>query len=333
MPEMMREAMYYQKASGKSLVCRLCPRYCMIQESEQGFCRSRANIDGTLYATNYAKVAALAMDPIEKKPLYHYHPGSKILSLGPNTCNLNCSFCQNYQISQFEAPTQELSPVALYDLLKKHSGDHLQVAFTYTEPLTWYEYILDFASSYPEVNIVMISNGYLSAEAFKNLLPHVGAFNIDLKAMQDSFYQDECGGRLKPVLQNIRSCVEAKVHLELCFLLIPGLNDAKADILRMADFIAELNPEIPLHISAYHPDFKMQKVATGLEDIKRAIDLVRDKLCNVYGGNLPTEDYMQSFCPNCKAQIIHRSWQGSSSDVGKEARCPHCGASIYGVFA
>lgn len=332
MSKLIREAMHYTRLSGKTMKCELCPRYCVLTDAQMGFCRSRQNEAGTLYAINYGQTVAMAMDRIEKKPLYHYYPGSKILSLGPNSCNLSCRFCQNYQISQHPAPVHEISPEALRASLEEYAPDSLQVAFTYTEPLTWYEYILDFAALYPEVRIVLISNGYLNAPALAELLPFIGAMNIDLKAMQESFYSEQCGGHLAPVLQNILACVQAGVHLELCFLLIPGLNDAKSDILAMVDFIAALNPEIPLHISAYHPDYQMNNHATQLQDVERAIVLAKTKLYNVYGGNLSVPDYMQSTCRYCGEEVISRSYGGTQSQVKADAQCPKCQGKVYGVY-
>lgn len=324
--------MYYSKLSGKILKCELCPRYCVLADAEVGFCRSRQNVSGTMYAINYGLSVALALDPIEKKPLYHYYPESRILSLGPNSCNLSCKFCQNYSISQYAAPISEISLQSLRASIEQYTPEALQVAFTYTEPLTWYEYIMDFAVAYPEVRIVLISNGYINKTPLAELLPHISAMNIDLKGMQDSFYNGHCGGHLKPVQDSIKACAAAGVHLELTFLLIPGLNDSKKDILAMADFIAEVNPEIALHISAYHPSFQMTNNATGIEDVKRAIELVQGKLTNVYGGNLPVMDYMNTQCKKCGEELISRSYHGTKSRVTADGKCPVCESRIYGVY-
>jgi pyruvate formate lyase activating enzyme len=329
---MKREAMYYRVVRDKSLACELCPRYCVLEDGEQGLCRSRKNIEGKLYATNYALATGLSLDRIEKKPLYHYYPGSRILSLGPNSCNLQCSFCQNYRISQLRAATQEISLDFLQEVLAEHSPGALQVAFTYTEPITWYEYILDFALAYPEVRIVLISNGYINAQPLAELLPYVSAMNIDLKAMNESFYASQSGGHLEPVLQNIRACVDAGVHLELTFLLIPGLNDAEEELFAMRDFIYELNPELPLHVSAYHPDYQMIAPATRTEDIARAIDIFKKSLVNVYGGNLPVTDYMDTTCPGCGKKLIARSHGMVKSFLMAGGTCPQCGAKVFGEY-
>lgn len=332
MPELIREALYYRTISGKTLRCELCPHHCAIVDSETGLCRSRMNVAGTMYAVNYARAAAIALDPIEKKPLYHYHPGSRILSLGPNSCNLHCKFCQNYQISQFEAPTQEISIEALRSAIDQYTPGTPRIAFTYTEPLTWYEYILDFAQHYPEVEIVLITNGYLNEAPFKELLPLISALNIDLKGMQEFFYRDYCGGDLQTVLTNIEECVNQGKHLELTLLLIPGLNDAKADILAMAEFINALNPDMPLHISAYHPSYQMTNHATGFDDVKRAINLTKAKLSYVYGGNLGSDDFTHTNCKNCGKVIVSRTYSSIRFQVTGVGKCPHCGTDIYGVY-
>lgn len=332
MPVLKREAMYYQKLGSKTLRCELCPHFCEILDSEKGLCNSRQNESGLLYATNYGQTVALALDPIEKKPLYHYRPGSKILSLGPNSCNLSCKFCQNYQISQYESSTVALSLKALQECVEKYSPDLKQVAFTYTEPITWYEYIMDFAEAYPDHSIIMISNGFINPAPLAQLLPHISAMNIDLKGMQDSFYRDYCGGRLQPVINSIEACYQANVHLEITFLVIPGLNDKEADIQAMASFIAGIDPEIPLHVSAYHPSFKMTNTASGIEDIHRAVSIAREKLVYVYGGNILGDDLQQTVCKNCGATVISRTYAGIKSRVSANGLCPQCQNRVFGVY-
>lgn len=330
---MKREAMYYRNEEDTTLVCELCPKYCVLTDGALGGCRARKNLGGILMATNYALATGLSLDRIEKKPLYHYYPGSRILSLGPNSCNLQCSFCQNYQISQMHAATQEISPEFLRDVIAQHCAEALQVAFTYTEPLTWYEYILDFARENPEVRIVLVTNGYINPRPLAELLPHVSAMNIDLKAMSESFYASECRGHLEPVLENIRACVAAGVHLELTFLLIPGLNDAPSELMAMRDFIAELNPELPLHVSAYHPDYQMIAPATKTEHIASAIKVFKESLVNVYGGNLPVSDFMDTLCRSCGTRLIARTHGKVQNFLNGEGSCPQCGTKAYGVYA
>lgn len=329
---MIREAMYYKKLDNNLLQCELCPHYCVIPTGEMGKCRSRKNIAGKLWAINYGKALGISVDPIEKKPFYHFRPGTKILSLGPNSCNLSCRWCQNYQISQFESPTITLSLEELYSRVLRHNPTTLQLAFTYTEPLTWYEYILDFAVKYPEVKIALISNGFLNPEPLAQLLPHIAAMNIDLKGFTEGFYKDQCGGSLKPIKDNIRSVFEAGVHLELTLLLIPGLNDNEEELDELTDFIAAISPEIPLHISAYHPTYLTDLPATKVKDVARARQIAQKKLSFVYGGNLAVNDFRDCLCPQCGKILIRRSLYSSDCQVGSDNLCPHCGRLIYGLY-
>lgn len=284
----MREAMY-QMAEKAGIRCSLCPRMCLLHEGESGFCMGRKVIQGRLIATNYARVAAMALDPIEKKPLYHYHPGSQILSLGPNSCNLNCSFCQNWEISRAEVNTEELTLDKLYSLV--HRQQTKQVAFTYTEPLMWYEYIWDFVQQYPEIEVVLVTNGYLNQEPWEKLLPHIAAMNIDLKSIREEFYKAQCGGNVQNVTTNIQLAHKAGVHIELTCLLIPGLNDNPEEINALAAYIASIDKDIPLHISAYHPAFRMHLPATTAAQVRAACDIASVSLSHVYAGNVFISEY------------------------------------------
>jgi pyruvate formate lyase activating enzyme len=332
MPEMIREAMYYKELGNNVLQCELCPHYCVIPVGERGKCRSRENIDGKLWAVNYAHALGMAVDPIEKKPLYHYRPGSKILSLGPNSCNLNCRWCQNYQISQFDTDTITLSLEELYSAVLKYNPATKQIAFTYSEPLTWYEYILDFAIQYPDLNIVLVSNGFINPEPLALMLPHIAAMNIDLKAMSEDIYQEYCDGSLAVVKNSIRQVFEAGVHLELTLLLIPGINDGQKELTELVDFVASMSSEIPLHISAYHPAYLMDTPATTFEDISKARDIALKKLAYVYGGNLTVDDFRDTQCPECGQKLIQRTMLGCNCNVKAEGKCPACGRSIYGKY-
>ena len=327
-----REAMHYLALEEKRVRCLLCPHQCVMSSGQTGICRARQNIEGGLFAINYAQTVSLALDRIEKKPLYHYYPNSKIFSLGANSCNLSCSFCQNYQISQFRAHTQELQPQELAQYIHSGSPQDMQVAFTYTEPFTWYEYIHDFARENPDIRIVLVTNGFVSEAALDQLLPYIDAMNIDLKAFTDEFYQKQCGGKLQTVLDSISTATAADLHLEITLLLIPGLNDSDSEIDELAAFIASLNPDIPLHISAYHPDFKLQIPATDKTLLLGALNIARRHLHFVYGGNMRDFSQMQSYCPACNSQIIQRDHFASISLMDGN-KCSACGNQIYGRFA
>lgn len=327
-----REAMHYRKLPNGKLMCELCPHYCVLGENQSGICRSRKNMNGKLWATNYGRSIGLAVDPIEKKPLYHFHPGSMIVSLGPNSCNLKCDFCQNYQSSQFEIVTHAIEPAMLYDQICKLSESPKQVAFTYTEPFTWYEFIYDFAEAYPDVQIVLISNGFINDSPLREILPKISAMNIDLKAFSDSFYADFCGGRIDYVKKAIKTVFEAGVHLEVTLLLIPGRNDDDEDVRGLARFIASISKEIPLHISAYRPAYLSSIPATKVEDVIRTVDIAKESLNWVYGGNLPAMMMANSVCVECGSLLIDRKLGYTKNYLAQPGVCKNCGFEVYGVF-
>ncbi|MCB5259437.1 MAG: AmmeMemoRadiSam system radical SAM enzyme [Candidatus Cloacimonetes bacterium] len=331
MSTIMREAMFYKNLNKETVQCELCPHYCVIHSGEQGKCRSRENIEGKLYANNYAQSIGISIDPIEKKPLYHFRPGSRILSLGPNSCNLNCKFCQNYSISQLLSPTISISIDDLYQTVCSKCKIK-QIAFTYTEPLTWYEYIIDFAEKYPDVDVVLISNAYINPEPLKRIIPYIKAINIDLKSFTNEFYQDLCSGSIDPVKKSIEMCVAANIHTEITLLLIPSLNNNSKELELYCQYLAEINKEMPLHISAYHPDYLIDTPPTSIDDVASAIAIAKNKLDYVYGGNLPIDDYASTKCPNCGKEIIERRMHWCRSTVEADALCPHCKHKIYGVY-
>lgn len=290
----MREALYYSK-EGISIRCELCPKMCLLSEGESGYCRGKKVVNGKLIAANYGKCASISIDPIEKKPLYHFNPGSYILSLGPNSCNLGCLFCQNWSISQTECTTKLISLDELNSMVEKQKL--AQVAFTYTEPLMWYEYIWDFAKlTEGKIDIVLVTNGYLNEQPLKDLVPHIAAMNIDLKSINGDFYSEVCGGDVEVVKRNILIAYQAGVHMEITNLLIPGNNDSFSEIEDLAKFIAAIDRNIPLHLSAYHPDYKFSAHATKLSEIEHACDIASQYLSRVYAGNVQISKYSLHRC-------------------------------------
>jgi pyruvate formate lyase activating enzyme len=324
-----REAMHYGKVGESTVRCLLCPHLCLLEVGERGRCRSRVNLGGTLIADNYGMSIGIALDPIEKKPLYHFRPGSRILSLGPNSCNLSCFFCQNYGSSQEKCRTHPLSVEDLAAMIREN-GEPRQVAFTYTEPLTWYEYIYDFAQTAPEIGIVLVTNGFINPQPLEQLLPSITALNIDLKAIDPEFYRVHCGGNLETVKQTIRICHEAGKHLELTNLLIPGLNDSDDEIARLAGYIAEIDDSIPLHISAYHPAYLSAIPATPASAVVNACRIASKVLHFVYAGNIMSSEYRATTCPSCGRQLITPNRRNAG--ISKDGNCSGCGARIYGVF-
>lgn len=282
----MHEALYYEKLDLKRVRCHLCPYKCRITPGAKGACGVRQNVDGTLYSLIYGKTTGLALDPIEKKPLYHYHPGEHILSLGTRGCNLHCDFCQNWQISQEpDAPAEDITSEEVVQRAKDLGS--FGIAYTYNEPFIWYEFVLDTAklAKGNGMENVLITNGFVNIEPLKGMLPYINAMNIDLKSFDEDFYVKICKGMLKPVLDVIKVSAKA-CHVELTNLIIPTLNDSEGSVRKMVDWIySNLGPEVPLHLSRYFPCYKMDLPPTPIETLKRAERIAKEKLKYVYIGN------------------------------------------------
>ena len=281
---MKKTALFWEK-SGDDIKCLLCPNYCLIPPGKTSRCRSRFNDNNTLYTDNYGSTISLSLDPMRKKPLYHFHPNDYILSLGANSCNLLCSFCQNYSSSQEKCNTVYISPDDL--LIYCQKKNILHVAFTYTEPFTWFEYIYEAATLLTANNIsaVLVTNGFVNPEPLKMILPFISALNIDLKAFSEKFYTEICGGHFEPVLETIRTA-QAKTHIEITYLMIETLNDDLNELHEMFSFIKNLNPNIPLHISRYFPRYKMKIKETDKEKMYQVAEIAKTYLNFVYLGNI-----------------------------------------------
>lgn len=328
---MTREAMFYEKLGDEKVRCQLCPHSCVLKPGQRGICRGRKNVDGKMIAVNYGQSVGLSVDPIEKKPLYHYRPGSRIISVGPNSCNFSCFFCQNYDISQMDCPTRYLTLEVLQSLVDRYcAGGPRQIAFTYTEPFMWYEFIHDFAEYSPDTDIIMVTNGYINPEPLKKLMPRISAMNIDVKSIRDEFYKKYAGGRLEPVKQTFFAAHEGKVHIELTNLLIPGLNDSQEDIEDLIDFVASVDVDIPLHFSAYYPAYKATIPATPPSTVLNACKIASEKLSYVYGGNIYSESFRETICPKCGATLITAGRK--MTGISETGACKNCGHKIYGVF-
>lgn len=328
-PETFIQVPYY-RTKGERAVCGICPRECKLKPGQRGYCRGRENIDGRLYAVNYGRTASAAVDPIEKKPLYHFHPGSQILSIGPNSCNLSCKFCQNSEISQFTVPTEKVNPRSLADIAEERNS--IGVAYTYTEPFMWYEFLLDCCAEFRKRGMlnVLVTNGYVNPEPFAKLAPLIDAMNIDLKSMDESFYYKLCGGvHLKPVLKTIETAYEAGIHIELTQLLISGANDHPEQIARTVDWIAGIGREIPLHFSRYFPRHKYRAPATKPDTLKSAYDIAAAKLDWVYVGNISLDVGSHSLCPDCKALLVERRGYSTMIENLDGEKCGNCGRKVY----
>ncbi|MCK4461543.1 MAG: AmmeMemoRadiSam system radical SAM enzyme [candidate division Zixibacteria bacterium] len=323
---MLKEAAFYQSISDDKLQCQLCPAECKLAEGQVGICGCRFNRQGTLYTDNYGEAVTLAVDPIEKKPLYHFHPTANIVSTGPNGCNLGCLHCQNWTISQSKVQTTYVEPSALVKMVTRFGS--IGVAFTYTEPIIWYEYIMDTAPLLHQAGykVVLVTNGYINAEPLSHLLEHIDAANIDLKGMQPEFYRKICKGELEPVLETIRTVADSHVHLELTNLLIPGKNDSDEDITKLVEFVASISDEIPLHLSAYHPQYKLNIEATPADTMLRAFSMARKRLKYVFLGNVALTNGSDSTCASCGNTLIRRSGYRTEIVGLDGSKCSNCGA-------
>lgn len=284
-----REASYWVGNEDGSIICMLCPHNCRIGEGSTGVCRTRRNIHGKLHSLNYGLISSIALDPIEKKPLYHFHPGSKILSVGTFGCNFKCSFCQNWTIAQAEPETMSVSPQELvYKALELREQGNIGIAFTYNEPSVWFEFILDTARHAKEAQLknVMVTNGFISKDPLMELLDYIDAMNIDVKGFTDDFYKKVCKGSLEDVRRTVETAVE-KCHVEITTLLVPGLNDSIEEIGQLARWLASLNKDIPLHLTRYFPNFEMMdRPPTPRETLEKARLEAIKYLNHVHLGNV-----------------------------------------------
>lgn len=288
---MNREAMYYNKLEHLKVHCVLCPHYCVIEDADLGKCNVRKNINGKLFTINYGEITSMSMDPIEKKPLYFYKPGSFILSVGTFGCNLKCSFCQNYTIAQIEEFKGRSDSVNAEELVEMILGrkDSIGIAFTYNEPSIWYEYVYVVSKllkeSDPKKDVVLITNGFINEEPLRKLLPYVDAMNIDLKGFNNRYYNEICGGRLEPVLKTIEIAAKS-THIEITTLLVTGENDNLEEVENVAKFLASVDKNIPLHLTRYFPTYKMDNPPTDLNFMHEAKKLAEKYLNRVILGNI-----------------------------------------------
>lgn len=285
----MMETMFYEKSDNGSVRCFLCPHGCTLQPGNTGACRARKNIDGRLYSLNYAKVASIALDPVEKKPLYHFHPGKRILSVGTFGCNFKCGYCQNWTIAHRDAPAIELEPAKLADLAAEYiDRGNIGVAYTYNEPSVWYEYVLESARLVKEKGLanVLVTNGFINEEPLELLLPHIDAMNIDVKAFTEDFYKKQCKGTLEAVMRTVERAAES-CHVEITTLVIPGLNDSPDEIGKLAGWISSIDPDIVLHLSRFFPNYQMTHIPpTPAATLENARKSARAYLKHVYLGNI-----------------------------------------------
>jgi pyruvate formate lyase activating enzyme len=320
----LKEAAFWEKRDGK-IACLLCPQKCVLGEGDEGVCMGRQVIEGKLFATNYGEVVSLAIDPIEKKPLYHFFPGKIILSIGPNGCNFRCSFCQNCDISQSKIPTRFYPPDQLVELAGR--SDSVGIAYTYSEPLIWYEYLMDVAPAVADRGLVnvLVTNGNIEEEPLRRLLPFVHALNIDIKSMDETFYRKVCKSHLEPTLRTAEISKQS-CHVEITNLLIPGLNTGEDQITRLVDWVAEhLGRDTPLHFSRYFPHHKMDVPPTAAHDLELAHRIGASRLDYVYLGNVMSEEGGRTTCPSCGNVLVNRNGYRISTGGLNRDVCRSCG--------
>jgi len=339
---MLKEAMLYEKLEGKKgnrVHCFLCNHQCKISDSKFGVCRVRQNRGGMLYTHVYGETIAANIDPIEKKPLYHFLPGSSSFSIATKGCNFQCGFCQNWQISQTSEDGRDLAgrPFAPADIVQRAKAEGCQsIAYTYTEPTIYFEYAHDTAElAHREGTYnIFVTNGYMTAKAIKTIQPYLDGANVDLKSFRNDFYRKTCNGKLQPVLDTIRLMRELDIWVEVTTLVVPGQNDNPAELKDIAEFIADVDTDIPWHISRFHPDYKVRDGgATPVKTLQKAKSLGREAgLKYIYVGNVMGED-RDTDCPKCGDTLIRREYFAPNQiRVTDDSNCPSCGEHIAGVF-
>ncbi len=331
----MKECLYYKQLKNNIVHCQLCPRFCTIKENSRGNCGVRKNEKGKLYSLVYGKPVSARADPIEKKPLYHFLPGTNSFSIGTAGCNLHCLYCQNWEISQCkpeEVPSFDLSPE---DAVKAAVKEKCKsIAYTYTEPTIFIEYCMDIVKLAGEKNIrsVIVSNGFINKEPLEDFCKYISAANIDFKSFNDEFYKKLSGGSLKPVLEALKILKKKNIWLELTYLIIPGENDDMKEIENMCGWIKKELGNVPLHLSRFFPMYKMKdKKPTSEKTLFKAQEIANKYLDYVYVGNIKTQRGENTYCPKCKGLLIERRGFRILQNNIKSGKCK-CGEKIPGIW-
>ncbi len=334
----MHEAICYEKLEDSKVHCFLCSQHCHIKSGKRGKCGVRENRDGFLWSLVYGRLIAQHVDPIEKKPLYHFFPGSRSYSIATAGCNFSCLFCQNADISQGPREHKTIfghgvPPEVIVEEAKQSNCK--SISYTYTEPTIFMEYALDTSRLAHEQDIknVFVSNGFMTEQSLQLIAPYLDAANVDLKAFSDDFYKKQCGARLDPVLKTLERMKNAGIWLEVTTLLIPGLNDDESELRQLTRFLVELDREIPWHVSRFHPTYRLtDRPSTPVSTLHRAREIgLEAGLRYVYTGNVPGDDGENTFCHQCGSLLIGRMGFSMRKEGLEQANCKECGASLAGV--
>ncbi len=336
---LLHKAMLYRQ-EGASVVCELCAHECRIKDGKRGICGVRRNRGGVLFSLVYGELVAEHIDPIEKKPLFHFLPGSLSYSISTVGCNFHCRHCQNSSISQALHMSEEemsgsrRSPDQVVDAAAASGCS--SISYTYVEPTVFFEFAYDccILAKRRGIGNVFVSNGYMSQKATRMLAPVLDAINIDIKAFSEEFYKKICGARLHPVLETVRLMKELGIWVEITTLVIPGLNDSEDELRKIASFIADIDPAMPWHVTAFYPTYNMtDRPPTSVSTLRKARQIGLDRgLHFVYEGNVPGEGGENTYCPSCLKEIIHRIGFSIRSNKINTSCCPHCGEKIRGIW-
>jgi len=332
------EARFYEKLANRRVKCCLCPLGCVVREQKRGSCGVRENRGGTLYSLVHSRMCAAQVDPIEKKPLFHYLPGTVAFSIAAAGCNVHCKFCQNWEISQSlpEELAAEYAPPERVAAMARRYGCPT-IAYTYSEPVVWSEYLMDVADAGHAAGIrsIVVSNGYIQEGALKAAYGKMDAVKVDLKAFSERYYRDVVKGRLKPVLETLITLRAMGKWTEIVYLVLPGLNDGDAEFSGLASWIkANLGQDVPLHFTQFHPEYLMKDVpVTPVATLERAKAIAdAEGLRFVYIGNVPGHPAQNTYCPQCKSLVVERSGFRASRMAIRENRCPKCRNAIPGIW-
>jgi pyruvate formate lyase activating enzyme len=336
---MRKEAMLYEGGNDNKVKCYLCNHRCIIGSSKFGICGVRQNVEGKLYTLVYGEAIASHIDPIEKKPLYHFFPGSLSYSIATMGCNFKCGFCQNWQISQLSKresvlfKEKELMPKEVVKQAKENKC--LSISYTYTEPTIFFEYAYDTAKLAKREGIYnnFVTNGYMTKEALDTIQPYLDAANVDLKSFSEDYYRNICKANLQPILDSIRYMKELGIWVEVTTLIIPGENDSDSELSNIAKFIAQLGKDIPWHISRFHPDYQFSHhQATPIERLRRAKEIGKSYgLRYIYLGNV--YEGFNTYCYSCGELLVERGYFSSQECKIEEGKCPFCGSRISGIWS